>query len=80
MRKLSVEVQEETGRAGGHAGIRLMGLHSLPDGVTYRIRPVDTALQSDTAGHWVEGDRIPLGIQLAEDIHWHLSLISNNPF
>lgn len=67
MRKLSVEVQEESGRAGGHAVIRLMGLHSLPDGVTYRIRPVDTALQSDTAGHWIEGDRIPLATRITTD-------------
>ena len=67
MRKLSVEVQEESGRAGGHAVIRLMGLQSLPDGVTYRIRPVDTALQSDTAGHWIESDRIPLATRITTE-------------
>ena len=61
MRKLNIEVQEESGRpGGGHAVIRLMGLQSLPDNVTYRIRPVDTALHSDGQGAWIESDRQPL--------------------
>ena len=68
MRKLNVEVQEESGRpGGGHAVIRLMGLQSLPDGVTYRIRPVDTALHADANGAWVESERLPLATRITTD-------------
>lgn len=68
MRKLNVEVQEESGRpGGGHAVIRLMGLQSLPDGVTYRIRPVDTALHADANGAWVESERVPLATRITTD-------------
>ncbi len=68
MRKLNVEVQEESGRpGGGHAVIRLMGLQSLPDGVTYRIRPVDTALHADANGAWIESERLPLATRITTD-------------
>ena len=40
MRKLSVEVHEDSGRpGGGHAVIRLLGLDTLPDSLTYRLKP-----------------------------------------
>ena len=68
MRKLNIEVQEESGRpGGGHAVIRLMGLQSLPDNVTYRIRPVDTALHSDGQGAWIESDRQPLATRITTE-------------
>ena len=68
MRKLNIEVLEESGRpGGGHAVIRLMGLHSLPDNVTYRIRPVDTALHADGQGAWIESDRQPLATRITTD-------------
>lgn len=68
MRKLSIEVQEESGRlGGGHAVIRLMGLQSLPDNVTYRIRPVDTALHSEGQPAWVESDRQPLATRITTE-------------
>ena len=68
MRKLSIEVHEDSGRpGGGHAVIRLMGLQSLPDNVTYRIRPVDTALQADQQLPWIESDRQPLATRITTE-------------
>ena len=68
MRKLSIEVQEESGRlGGGHAVIRLLGLQSLPDNVTYRIRPVDTALHVEGQSAWIESDRQPLATRITTD-------------
>lgn len=68
MRKLSIEVQEESGRlGGGHAVIRLMGLQSLPDNVTYRIRPVDTALHAEGQTAWIESDRQPLATRITTE-------------
>ncbi len=68
MRKLSIEVQEESGRlGGGHAVIRLMGLQSLPDNVTYRIRPVDTALHAEGQSAWIESDRQPLATRITTE-------------
>ena len=68
MRKLSVEVHEDSGRpGGGHAVIRLLGLDTLPDSLTYRLKPVDSAHGPDAPGAFAEGDRIPLATRLTAD-------------
>lgn len=59
MKKLSVDVFADKSRPeGGHAVIRLIGLERLPDSVTFRLKPVDSAQQGE--GAWSAGDRHPL--------------------
>lgn len=65
MRKLNIEVLEDSGRpGGGHAVIRLLGLESLPDNITYRIKPVDGGSTSEASGAWLDGERIPLAARV----------------
>ncbi len=66
MKKLSVDVYEDRSRPeGGHAVIRLNGLESLPDSVTFRIRPVDSTGAGD--GAWQNTERHPLVTRLTKD-------------
>ena len=66
MQKLSVEVFEDPGRpGGGHAVIRLKGLTQVPDVITYRIKPVESA--HDAASSWPEGERRPIATRVTRE-------------
>ena len=63
MRMLSVDVYEDSSRLeGGHAVIRLNGVDTVPDSLTFRIKPVDSAQQGE--GGWPNNDRLPLVTRL----------------
>ncbi|MFM9942200.1 MAG: tetratricopeptide repeat protein [Hyphomicrobiaceae bacterium] len=63
MRNLSVDVYADTSRPeGGHAVIRLNGLEKLPDSLTFRLKPVDSAQQGE--GTWFGEERLPLVTRL----------------
>jgi hypothetical protein len=66
VRKLSVDVFADKSRPeGGHAVIRLNGLERLPDSLTFRLKPVDSAQQGD--GGWPADDRHPLVTRLTAE-------------
>lgn len=59
MRKLSVDVYADKSRPeGGHAVIRLNGLDTIPDSLTFRLKPLDTAQQAESG--WSADERQPL--------------------
>jgi hypothetical protein len=65
--KVSVEVFEEPGRPeGGHAVVRLRGIKSIPDDLTFRIKPVDSAHQSDVRGGWAHAELRPIAARITE--------------
>ena len=53
--------------AGGHAIIRLKGVALLPPGATFRIDPIDEALNEAFAPGWPHGDLHPLETRQTPD-------------
>ena len=53
--------------AGGHAIIRLRGVALLPPGATFRIEPIDDALDEGHDGGWPSGDLTPLETRQTAD-------------
>ena len=68
MLKLAVEVFQDPGRPqGGHAVIRLKGIADVPDVITYRIKPVESAHPLDGRTTWPEGERRPIATRVTKD-------------
>ncbi len=66
MRKLSVEVLEAASHPdGGYAVVLLHGIESLPDGATFRIKPVDAKGNHDetTGAAWPAGEHRPRAVR-----------------
>lgn len=69
MRKVNVEVLEDASHPeGGYAVVLLHGLAGLPDGVTFRLKPVEARGTVD-AGHgvsWPQGEQRPRAVRRTE--------------
>ena len=69
MRKVNVEIAEDASRSeGGYAVVLLHGVTSLPDGVRFRIKPVDArdAAESEQAESWPKGEHRPVAVRSTE--------------
>ncbi len=59
--------------AGGHAIIRLKGVALLPPGATFRIDPIDEALNDGDDEGWPQGERHPIETrQTPEGVELHI--------
>ncbi len=69
MRKVSVDVLEDASHPeGGYAVILLHGLAGIPDGATFRLKPVEARAGADAGfgGNWPIGDQRPRAVRKTE--------------
>lgn len=68
MNKVSVEVLEDASHPeGGYAVLLLRGVTSLPDGATFRLKPVEARGNNDVASGeaWPQGELTPRAVRAA---------------
>lgn len=66
MKRIAVEVHEDTAHPeGGYAVLVLHGITSLPDGATFRLKPVEARGSADiaTGEAWPRGEQRPLAVR-----------------